>query len=383
MVGITLASARGGEKIDVQTRGFYTSDDGPELYTFLDSLYECILAHGIPLRPEQIQTVFLSITDGVNATAVVNHPLTMKVLTKGAVQAGDPVHYDHLADIVEARIPGYELLDRGAIAYLFQHGWRRGFYFDFSSHRTDATMNAPLGNVSTLLGSLHAALLLRDRVRMDSTVLQRMASAGWFPFTRLSKKHLLELYWHFENEWDTAQPVAAILDALGPEIVHIVAGWGNKPAFAPHMDVLTTAARLFEQKEYLAAASTVMPKVEGVLRQLYLGADGRPNAPELRRHLVGRVRAAVDGYTALLPEAFVQYLAQYYYAGFDLKNGVVPPSRHAFLHGIGPDEQLHDPTYSLRLFLTLDQVFFCVSRMPDLDRAQTDAVSLTTHTEDG
>jgi len=365
MIGVTLSSARGGEQVQVQSRGFYTSEDGSELYTFLDSFYECVLAHGIPLPPERIQTAFVSITEGTSVTAILNHPLELTVLTKAAAKAGDAVFYDHLADIAEARIPGYELPERGAIAYLFQHGWRRGFYFDFTAHASNQ-FDAPLGNVPALLGSLHAALLLRDRVRMDPSVLRKMAAAGWFPFTRLGKTQVVDLYRHFENDWDAAQPVGAILKEVGSRIGAIVDEWAVKPAFAPHMDVLRAGAGLFAQNEFIGAASTILPKVEGVLRQIYAGTERRPNAPELRRHLVGRVRAAVEGYTALLPEAFIEFLETYYYAGFDLAAGQVPPSRNSFLHGVGPDEQLKDPSFCLRLFLTLDQVFFCVSRLKDV-----------------
>jgi hypothetical protein len=200
---------------------------------------------------------------------------------------------------------------------------------------------------------------------MDPTVLRRMAAEGWFPFTRLSTASVLTLYRHFENEWEPTEPEAKIVGEVGPQIARIVEEWASKPAFVPHMDVLRTGARLFGEGEVLAASCTVLPKVEGVLRHVYAGTQNRPNAPELRNDLVGRVRAAVEGYTALLPESFIQYLEVYYYAGFDLRAGVVPPSRHAFLHGVGPDEHLKDPSYCLRLFLTLDQVFFCLSRMKE------------------
>lgn len=363
--GVSLTSAKGGEAVQVQSRGFYTSDDGPQLYAILDSILNSVLRPGVPLPPEAINSVFVSIVGGTKATAIVNPPLVLSVLAKGDVQAHHAVLLDHIADVAEAQISGYEFPSTGAIVYLFQHGWRRGFYFDFSAHAPEAPKDKPLGDVAALLGGLHAALVLRDRVRMDPTVLRKMAAAGWFPFTRLSNASVLALYRHFENDWEPTEPAAAILAEVGPQVVAMVEAWASKPAFTPHMDVLRTAARLFAEGEFVGASSTVLPKLEGVMRHVYAGTHARPNTPELRNDLVGRVRAAVHGYTALLPESFIQYLETFYYAGFDLKAGVVPPSRHAFLHGVGPDEQLKDPSYCLRLFLTLDQVFFCVSRMKE------------------
>jgi hypothetical protein len=367
---MALTSGRGGESIPFQAQGFYTSDDGPQLYTFLDSFYNGVLGRGVPIingvptiTPEQITSAFVSITDGIQVTALVNPPLELKFISKGEVKAGAAVYTDQIADILEARIPGYEFPSRGAIAYLFQNGWRRGFYFDFRANTRDCPKDLPLGDVAALLGSLHTALMLRDRIRMDRTVLHKMAAAGWFPFTRLSNRHALALYRHFENDWDPAEPVSEILAEVGPQLGSIVESWSHKPAFVPHMEVLQTAARLFGQGEFVAASSTVLPKVEGVLRHIYAGTKDRPNAPELRADLLGRVLATVEGYTALLPNSFIQYLETYYYAGFDLKAGSLPPSRNAFLHGVGPDEKLKDSSYCLRLFLMLDQVFFFVSRM--------------------
>lgn len=363
IVGMMMNSARGGETAQVLPRGFFTSDDGAVLYTFLDSFFDCVLAHGGSPRPEQIGSAFVSIVNGTDATAIVNADVQLKIVAKKAVKAGDPVFLDHVADIGEASFPGYAFPSTGAIAYVFQHGWRRGFYFDFTANRLDAPKDKPLGDVASLLGSLHSALMLRDRIRMEEAVLVRMAAAGWFPFSRLSTKHALGLYRHFENKWEPEQPVNEILAELGPEIGNIVEGWASKPAYQPHMDTLRTAARLFAQGEHAGAAGLLLPKVEGVLRHIYAGAASNPRSPDLRKELLGRVRANVEGYTALLPEAFIQYLEIYYYASFNLREGHLPPSRNAFLHGVGPDETLKDPTYALRLFLTLDQIFFCLSRM--------------------
>jgi hypothetical protein len=365
MLGFFASPAQGGEQVQVQTQGFLTSDDGPLLYTYLDGFYECVLAHGVPLPPEKIHTALVSIRGGTRVTAIVNPTLRARVLTKVDVKAGDPMFRDQLADVVDMWIPGFDLPDCGALAFLFQIGWRRAFYFDFSAHAPGTQIDAPLGDVSALLGSLHGALLLRDRIRLESNVLNKMAAVGWFPFVRLSKKQSEDLYRHFEYDWDPAKPIATILGEIGPTIPAMVESWGSKPAFAPHLDVLKTGARLFSQQEYVGAASTVLPKLEGVLRHLYAGAVDKPNAPELRRHVVGRMRANVVGYTALLPEAFMSYLETYFYAGFNLNAGVAPPSRNAFMHGVGPDAMLQDPTYCLRLFLTLDQLFFCVSRMKE------------------
>jgi hypothetical protein len=53
-------------------------------------------------------------------------------------------------------------------------------------------------------------------------------------------------------------------------------------------------------------------------------------------------------------------LEDFYYAGFDLDANDIPPSRHSFMHGVGPDAEAAKPAFCMRLLLTLDQLFFYV-----------------------
>lgn len=363
--GMALSAARPGESLQIQSRGFYTSDDGPILYTFLDSFRAYVLGHGVPIPPEQIDSAFVSIGNDRKVTAIVNGDVVLSAVGKRAIAAGQPLYADDVADIASATISGYDFPTEGAIAFVFQFGWRRGFYFDFTGVLPSAPKDKKLGDIPALLGSLYTALMLRDRVRMNPLVLKKMAESGWFPFTRISTELVVSLYNHFAYGWDPKDPLQKILAEVGPKIADIVESWKAKPVFLPHILAFETAARLFKGGEFMGAANILLPKVEGVLRHIYSGTNDRPNAPELRQELLGRVRAVVEGYTALLPETFIQFLEIDYYARFNLATGELPPSRHTFMHGVGPDEDLKDPLFSLRLFLTLDQIFFFASRMAD------------------
>ncbi len=282
IMGITLNSARNGEAVQVQSRGFFTSDDGPELYTFLDAFYDVVLAPGVPLQREHIQSAFVSIIDGTKATAIINAPTVLGAFAKGAVEKGERVTTDHLADIAAATIRGYDFPECGAIAYLFQSGWRRGFYFDFTAHDVNPPSDRPLGNVSALLGSLHSALMLRERVRMDSSVLRELAASGWFPFTRLPERLARALYLDAENKWELGETASAIVHELGPQVGAIVEAWASKPAFAPHMGSLREAAGHYAKAEYLAASNIVSLQSAGPTgRRTQPRARGRSH----RRHL--------------------------------------------------------------------------------------------------
>ncbi|MCC7383258.1 MAG: hypothetical protein IT384_15585 [Deltaproteobacteria bacterium] len=365
LAGFAINSARANERVELLVQGFFTSDDGPQLYQYLDDIYASVLRRGTNLGPEDIKVALINIRRN-RASMLLNPPLEMLVVTTRGVEKGAPVCLDDLADVVSVRFPGHDLPSDGALVFIFQQRWRRGLYFDLRhAHDPKQAPIRPLGDVSALLGSLWCALLHRDRIRMDSSVLAKMAAGGWFPFTRLSTSTVMSLYKQFELGWDPSEVVERACAEITPHLPAIVDAWAKKPAFEPHIGVLRDAARLYTQGEHRAAATMIWPKIEGVLRHIYAGTKDRPNAHDLRRELAGRIRANVNGYTALLPERFIAYLETYYYASFDLAKGDVSESRHAFAHGVGPDDRMVDPTYALRLFLMLDQVFFCLSRMKE------------------
>jgi hypothetical protein len=186
-----------------------------------------------------------------------------------------------------------------------------------------------------------------------------MFKAGWFPFIRLPDDLAVGLYRHFQEGWDHGPLETEIVKVVGSLVPGLLSGWSAKPSFELHMAALTNAVRHFEKGEYAAASALLLPKVEGILRTLSMGR-GHPSARDLRTNLLARVRAQVSGVTAFLPEAFVRYLEDFYYAGFDLDTNDVPPSRNAFMHGVGPDAEAAKPAFPMKLVLMLDQLFFYV-----------------------
>ena len=313
--------------------------------------------NGAGVKAEDIDNCLVNVVDGTQATISVNFPTVIASIAKTSVQQGDPVTSDSLADVRSVSFMGVEMPSRGALAYTFQHGWRRALYFDFSMSTEEP--NRPLDNLPALLGSLHAGLIFRVLIELLQEILSRMFKAGWFPFIRLPNDLASGLYRHFQEGWDYAPAEADIVKVVSPLVPGLLAGWSNKASFVPHMDVLMNAVRLFEKAEYAATSALLLPKVEGILRTLNMGR-GRASARDLRANLLARVRAQVSGVTAFLPEAFVQYLETFYYAGFDLDANDLPPSRHAFMHGVGPDAEAAKPAFSVKLLLMLDQLFFYV-----------------------
>lgn len=366
LVGFCLDSvdnsqgADGDKSVSVLSRGFFTSDDGAILYTYLDGLFDCFrpALRGAGIREEAIDNCLINIVDNTSATIWVNFATRLQTIAKAAITAGQEATLNNIADVREASFPEFEMPTRGAIAYTFQHGWRRGLYFDFSMIHEEP--NRALEDFSSLAGSLHAALIFRERIKMEPEVLGRMFTTGWFPFIRLPHDLALGLYRHFELGWDHSSVESEIVRVVGPSLPSLLESWSRKAPFAPHLDIITQAVRHFVNGDYAATSALVLPKIEGILRTLNLGRGARPSARDLRDNLLARVRTQVTGVSAFLPEAFVRYLEDFYYAGFNLDTNELPPSRHAFMHGVGPDRELAKPAYALKLLLAIDQLFFYV-----------------------
>lgn len=361
MESVKNTGADGDVTAPVMTRGFFTSDDGADLYTYLDSLFVGPLGRAIgaaSIRIEAIETCLVNIVNGTDATLWVNPAVKLAIIPKTSVQAGTVAYLDDVADVRSVEFPGVEMPSKGAVIYTFQHRWRRGLYFDFpmyGPHGSEA--NRPLKDLGALFGSYHAALMLRERIRMEPDVLEKMFAAGWFPFVRLPQDLAVSIYRHFEQGWDHASVEDEIVRTLRSSITQFATRWSSRPQFAPHMTTLNEAVRHYENGEYMATSALLLPKVEGILRALNLDPT-RTTARDLRENVARRVRASVTGVTAYLPEAFVRYLEVFHFASFDPNASVAPASRHAFLHGVGPDAEMAKPSYPLRLLLTIDQLFF-------------------------
>ncbi len=361
MAGIAVRGARPGETAMLRGRALVTSDDGPHVYGWLDSMIGAepfgTLLTGIP--HESVTSLLINIADS-NVTAWVNAAPRMLITTAiRGLLAGEPVSIDDLAQIGEVHLSGVEPEpDKGSVLYAVRIGWRLGLYFDF---RTAAeSPSPPLQGLRASIGQVHTLLTLRARIRFADVTLKALYERGWFPFVGLPTSSQRLLCQTVDNGWPITEEIEkSIVDAVAPRVQAMVGTWKLKEVYEPHIKRLTDAARYFHQGEFLSAHSLAFPAVEGILRRSYLRrSGGQPDYRALRDAMVRESYRRTVGRSALLPEEFSEYLDVSFLAPFDLAAGNVPPSRHAVAHGVASDEELSKPVHALRVFLTLEQLFF-------------------------
>jgi hypothetical protein len=359
--GIAVVGARPGETAMIRGRALVTSDDGPHVYGWLESMihteaFAPIFA-GLPI--ELVTNVLINVADG-NVTGWINHlPATASIAALRDLRAGEPVRTQDIAHIGEIVLEGVDPEpNRGSIVYVARFGWRLGLYFDFKSE----VPSPPLENLRTCVGQVHTMLTLRDRIRFDILVLRKMYEQGWFPFVGLPPAIQQKLYLTVQNGWPITDEIEQeVINHVSPRMPAMIATWKQKEVFEPHITRLTSAARLFRDGDCLSAHSVAFPVIEGVLRRSYLKrASGNPDYKALRLAMVKESWRRISGRSALLPEEFSEYIDVFFLAPFDLDKGIVPPSRHSTAHGVASDEELSKPVHTARIFLTLEQLFHCL-----------------------
>jgi hypothetical protein len=359
--GISVSAARPGEEVKVAQRGTFTSDDGPHVYTFLDAFVRTAafapLFQGLDLAA--VTGFLINVVNRTEVTAWINPPvLAGSVISREPIMVGSPIFAEQIAQISEVELGGVDPEPtEGATVYACRVGWRLGLYFDLSM--LDPEPRRPIENLRRRLGQVHTLLSLRDRLRFTDIQLRKLYEQGWFPFIGLAGQQILALYHASENGWPLNDLEREIVEAISPRVPAMIETWKQKAPFLALIRNLSEAARLFRAGEHQASHAIALPCVEGVLRRMYLRTNSaEPNYAALRKAMVREAYERTRGKSALLPEQFSEFLDAYHLAPFDHAADDAAPTRHAVTHGVATGDGVAWAPQAVRLFLTLEQIFF-------------------------
>lgn len=116
--------------------------------------------------------------------------VSIKIRTKRAVEAGEPVFENDIADVTAMSFPLVEIGKEDRILCIFREGWRFALFFDFNS---DGDLS--IEKMEQDLGTLFRRLKYRDLYDAiaDETIFGRLIDAGWFPFVEILNAEFGEL----------------------------------------------------------------------------------------------------------------------------------------------------------------------------------------------
>jgi hypothetical protein len=382
--GIAAANSTGveGTLIPVAIREFSSSGEGEPFLARLDSLTKPILAK-LPVRvlPSTIDHLVAILRVDNTATVYINEcNVFIRARPQQDMQAGQVLYDDAIVDVNSLVFQGVTFPKDAAIIVVFSAGWRKGLFFDLGPVGPDRRERDY--EVEPLLGSYMAYLYSQTVFSVSDADWDYLIGDRWFPFISLTPALKEKFIAFAKDRTDLNRLLPEVSAHVRGHLGEMVQRWESSQLFAPHISFLKRAAERFEQGDFVSCVAIVYPRIEGLMRTLFIDLQVQNRASQQRLSpTVTSARAAeFHRFTLLLPEAFKKYLTNNYFADF-VPGQQASLSRNSVGHGVATFEQFDEKAAVIGL-LTLDQIFYFVPPPPDTnllpDTPPTDAPTATT-----
>ncbi|MCY4559109.1 MAG: hypothetical protein OXF79_22585 [Chloroflexi bacterium] len=359
--GIAVSFARAGEKVQVRTLEFTSTEDGQHFICRLEACCSHILERlPDPVRPSQVDHMLVVYRRDGTAEVYVNElELRGKARVTGPVEAGDPVTKDDVAEIRSLDL-GVAIPRDAGFLFLFSVGWRKGLFYDFVP--TLVPDRRPRDyDIEPALGRMYFRVLFQERFSLSDEDWDRLFSAQWFPFVGLRSSTADDLISHVQGGVDPDRLVDRIVEETKVRLAQMADSWAGRASFGQHMALLEHAMERFLADDPTSCTALLFPRIEGLLRHHHaeLGGGRKPHRDNLVRTAT---ESAIqrDNDSLLLPRRFREYLRKVYFAGFRPKDEQAKVSRDSVGHGVAPASAF-DWKAALIGLLTVDQLFYFLS----------------------
>jgi hypothetical protein len=343
--GYSLTSARKGNNVTVALREFTSSEDGNLFIGRLEGFPSQVIGMLPPtlgIRPSMVDHLLAIIRRDKTATVYLNEiPIIAEFLIKGRdLEPGQAVFADDIADIRRVTFKDIEVPNDAGVVFLFSQSWRKGFFYDFAplAGEEPKLRNYDLG---ALFAQYYSYLSFQNIFQINEDEWNRIIAQGWFPFISLTRSTIKEIISYARNEWeidDLAERIAVEVKELIPSFL---VKWEKNNLFAQHFEVLKQATERFLANDYISANSIIYPRIEGIMRTHHLmtSQEVKPTQSNLVSAVVRSRAEERHAHSMLLPNNFLRYMREVYFANFDTKSPNIL-SRHSIAHGVVSAETL-------------------------------------------
>ncbi len=357
--GYTATEARSGENVSLITREFTSYEDGDEFISRLDG----IPTEVINLLPKD-QNIRCSTLDHMLAIfhkdgkcdVYLNEiDLVAKARIKKSMKKGDPVFEDDFADIVSLEFKGTEIPNDVGYFVILSKGWRKGFFFDFTSI-VDNEYKIEY-DIWANLGHFYNYLFFQDLHKISDDEWDKLFEKKWFPFIGLKKKTITSLLNYVKADWDCDELLTDIATEVEKSLPEFLEKWRNSHIFGEHIDLLERAAERFIEKDYISSTSILYPRIEGVLRSVNQFINSTQYSQKnLANAPMKMSKIQKERYSRILPAKFSDYLNKIYFANF-APGEPAEISRNSVGHGVANTSEFSLKS-SIIGFLVLEQLFY-------------------------
>ena len=288
------------------------------------------------------------------------------MVSKKSLEKGDTITKDDIADIRRVHLEGVELNSYLGIIYIFSYKWRKCIYFDYlplladDLQTDDQLPEITHFDLESLFATFFASVLFPEIHRMDQEISDRLFEKGWFPFIKILGWRFSELYMHMENDFPIENIETKIIDSFDKDhITNCVESWMNKEVFKEHEVIIKTAIERFFEEDYISAIHILYPRIEGLMRYLYIGTNASKSQDNLTDKLTDIAKENNPNSCLFLAEIFNKYLKTFYFNNFDLEKEQLDLSRNSIGHGVVSQDELNR-VKAFQGILILDQIFYYV-----------------------
>jgi hypothetical protein len=358
--GYSVSTARGGENVKVSVIEFTSSEDGDLFVSRLEGFPSQIIAKlplNAKLRESQVDNLLVIIRQDNTATVYINElNIAMRTRVNRSVGKGEPIFKNDIVDIDEIKFDGIEIPDDAGFAFLFSHGWRKAFYYDFKPLTT--THEKRDYDVNKILGHYYNYLLFQGLFKITEGEWKGLFEQQWFPFVSLKNETTFEILNHLRAGWNIDDLLEKITAETNKLLDPMLERWGKHSLFADHFPILEKGIERYRSDDHISCTAIIYPRIEGIIRTVHQKI--KHNEKATQKNLVDsldQVGAVVkEKYSRLLPQKFVEYIEQIYFANF-VPGVPTPVSRNTVSHGVASaaDFSLKAATIGL---LIIDQIFY-------------------------
>ncbi|MDA7968065.1 MAG: hypothetical protein MPK31_03885 [Gammaproteobacteria bacterium] len=282
--------------------------------------------------------------------------LRTSVRSKSSVRKGQVVYSEQIADVERLEFHGVEIPADAGVVVVLSHQWGKSLFFD-TGPIMEGDKNKRDFDIGEVLGQCQNRMLFQHLYEITAEQWETLFQQRWFPFMGLKHQTMKLMRRYLDSGGNCDDLLDDIVAEVKAGLPGWIKSWESRPSFANHMGFISRAAERFMEKDYISSISILYPRIEGVLRSI------APNQGDSRLHQSKLAKSALEAsgistraFSALLPEAFSEYLEKVFFADFQ-PDETPPMSRNAVVHGAAREEQFSEKE-AVIAFLILHQIFY-------------------------
>ncbi len=334
-IGFVTRDSRKGERVEIATRAFVSSEDADLLVELLEHIEKILISRRdsrILVNPSSIDHFLIVVPPTGPCTVYINElGLEFQARARKPIEAGQVVGTDDIMDVRALRLRGVDLSAEHGIIFLFSVRWRKGLFVDLSPL---SPPNAPRDyDLEATLGRHFAYLVWQDRYRLTQKQWSEILRQRWYPFVGLDDRLLRQMITHARNQWEIDELLPRITDHLNKHLDGALARWACHDVFSEHIEILNRAAERYRESDFVSVVSILFPRIEGIMRSLHrrIGSTRRYSSSGLIQDVI-EADESRPSWSLLFPDRFQTFLSDVFFENF--KPGSEPDtSRHTVAHG--------------------------------------------------